>query len=253
MIWLLTKYILTAALRDKLFLGFIAFLAVGVSLSIFFGSAAITEKEQFSIVFAAGGLRVLGGLTLILFTVFYVRKSFETRDVEYLLTRPISRIQFLAAHSIAFSALATIATLLISLVILLISQGISLQGYLLWCFSLWFELLIIAQVALFFSFVLSSAVMATLMGCAFYVLSRLIGGILGVIDAGPTTGAGLVMEKIMLVISVIIPRFDLMTQSSWLLYADYTSFNWSFVLLQGVIFYGFVFSAAYVDFNKRQF
>ena len=129
MVWLLVKYILTAALRDRLLLGFLFLVGVGISLSIFLGSAAITEKDQFSVVFTAGGLRIGGLLTLVLFTVFYLRRSFETRDVEYLLSRPLSRLQFLLAHSIAFSILATIAASLISLVLIAMSQGEYLTGH----------------------------------------------------------------------------------------------------------------------------
>ena len=47
MIHILTKYILTAAMKDRLFLLFLLLAVLGVSLSIFLGSSAVTEKDQF--------------------------------------------------------------------------------------------------------------------------------------------------------------------------------------------------------------
>ena len=49
MIRLLVGYILTAAIRDRLFLSLMLLVVVGVCLSVFLGSSAITEKDQFSL------------------------------------------------------------------------------------------------------------------------------------------------------------------------------------------------------------
>ena len=122
-----------------------------------------------------------------------------------------------------------------------------------WGVSVWVEFMIMVHVALFFALVLSSAVTATLMGFAFYVLARLMGNILGIIAAEGESGINLLMEKVMLVISVIIPRLDLMGQSTWLLYSAENTIDWSFIALQGFVFCGLVFSAALLDLNRRQF
>ena len=253
MIWLLVKYILTAAVRDRLLLGFLLLVGTGISLSLFLGSSALTEKEQFSIVFAAGGLRIGGLLMLVLFIVFYLQKSFETRDVEYLLSRPLSRLQFLLAHSLAFSILATLIAFCTTLAIMAMPSGGSIEGHVLWGLSIWIELIVIGNIALFFALVLSSAVTATLMSIAFYVLARLIGGILGIIEAGTSSGMASFLEKIMLAISVVTPRLDLMGQTSWLLYGIDGVISWPFIILQGIIFCGLVLMAALLDLNRRQF
>lgn len=254
MIRLLVKYILTAALRDRLFVGFLLLVGVGISLSIFLGSSAITEKDQFSLIFAAGGLRVGGLVTLVLFTVFYVRRSFEARDVEYLLSRPLTRLQFLIAHALAFSILATVLAFFVTAAIALMPSQASFSGVLLWGLSVWIEFIIMATISLFFALVLSSAVTASLMGLAFYVLARLMGGILGIIATGSTGGiATLMLQKIMLLISIFIPRLDVMGQSSWLLYGTQGVVDWLFLVLQGAVFCGLVFSASYFDLKRKQF
>lgn len=255
MIRLLTKYILTAAFRDRLFLLFLLLAVLGVCLSIFLGSSAITEKDQFSIVFLASGLRVGGLIMLILFVVFYLRRSFESRDVEYLLARPITRLQFLFAHSFAFSILATIVAVITTLILIAVpSAGASLGGYIVWGASVWAELLIMVNVALFFSLILSSAVAGSLACIAFYVLSRMIGSILAIVHAGSDGGAfSMLAEKVMLFISIFIPRLDLMGQTSWLVYGGEAIQDLSFFIIQAVVFYGLIMAAALVDLNRRQF
>ncbi|HPD83406.1 MAG TPA: hypothetical protein PLK85_06280 [Alphaproteobacteria bacterium] len=253
MVFSLVKYVLTAAFRDKILIAFVVLAAVGVSLSMFLGSSAMSEKDQFSAVFAAGTLRIGSFVTLILFVIFYIRKSFETRDVEYMLSRPVSRLQFLTAHSLSFSFLAFLLAVITTSVIFSMPGPQNMEGNLLWGLSLFVELVLVSNVALFFSVVLSSSVVATLATIAFYTLSRMIGGILGIIAAEPEGGAMLVLQKIMLLISMIIPRFDLMGQSAWLIYGAQDSINWPFILSQGLVFYGLVFTASYVDFKRKQF
>ena len=241
-------------MRDRLLLGFLLLLFVGVSLSLFLGSSAITESDQFSLIFAASGLRIGGNLALILFTVFYLRRSFEARDVEYLLSRPITKLQFLTAHFLAFSFLAFVAAVLITLTLALMpSAALSDPNFFLWGLSLWVELNVMVAMAVFFSLVLSSAVTASLATFSFYVLARLMGDILGIIESSYNNGLTAILEKVMLLISIFVPRLDLMAQSAWLLYGVTDVINWPFILGQGMIFTAFVFTAALLDLNKRQF
>lgn len=254
----LILYVLTAALRDKVFISFALMAAVGISLSLFFGSSAVLEKDQFSAVFAASGLRFASVLALILFVVFYVRRSFETRDVEYMLTKPISRLGFVLSHTIAFIILCMFATALVSAALFFmipsVSEGVgSLSGYIYWCISLLIELCIMTSVALFFALVLNSAVSASLITIAFYVLARLMGQILGIIESAGQSGVYQVLEQVMLVISMFMPRLDLMGQSSWILYGLDESVNLLFILGQGAVFCFLIFAATMVDFVRKQF
>jgi len=253
MIRLLVGYILTAAIRDRLFLSLMLLVVVGVCLSVFLGSSAITEKDQFSMVFASGGLRIGGLLTLVLFTVFYVRRSFETHDVEYLLSRPMSRLQFLMAHFISLLVLSALMASVMTVVLLLMPSQATAFSCVMWGISIFIEMAIVANVALFFSLMLSSAVAASLISLAFYVLSRLMGGILGIVMEGAGTSMTVILNKVMLAISVFIPRLDLMGQTSWLVYGFDNMADLKLIVLQGSIFLGFVLSVAFWDLKRKQF
>lgn len=248
-------YVLTAAIRDKLFLSFFLLLAVGVSLSVFMGSSAVTEQDQFTLVFAASGLRLASVFGMVLFVVFFIRRSFESRDVEYLLTRPITRLDYLISNTLSFIAIAFCFTALTSICIyVLMPKGGDFSAYLLWVFSFFAELVIIANVAFFFAMVLSSSVASILIVSAFYILARLIGQILGIIDTYNYGDSFDIMENIMLLISMVIPRLDLMGQSSWLLYgAEEDSISYIFILIQMIVFSSLVLSAAMFDLKRKQF
>ena len=128
------------------------------------------------------------------------------------------------------------------------------KAYFLWVLSFYAELIIIANVAFFFSMVLSSSVASVLITGAFYLLSRMMGQILGIIERFEYGGTFSFMETIMLGISTIIPRLDLMAQSGWLLYGtNEDSIGYGFIILQALVFSFLILSAAMIDLKRKQF
>ncbi len=252
--WPLVKYVLTAARRDRLVLSLFLLMAVGASMAVFLGSAAVTESDQFAVVFAASGLRLAGVAGLVLFIVFYLRRAFDTKDVDFLLSRPISRVSFILSHSIAFMLLAVLVTAGVVGAVCAIAPQVIGEGYVLWTASLLAEYIIIVNVALFFAMVLPNAAAGTLIIFALYFLARIIGQILGIIDAGADMAGFQFLAGIMQVISLIVPRLDLMAQTSWLIYGTgNVDIGFSFILVQGVTYSLLVVLAALVDLVRRQF
>jgi len=246
------KYALTAAIRDRLILSMFLLMAVGASLAIFLGSAAITESDQFAVVFAAGGLRFAGAAGLVLFIVFYLRRSFESKDVEFLLSRPVSRVSFVLSHSAAFTILATVIAFFVVLTVCALAPKAVGMGHMLWAASLLVEYIIIVNVALFFGMVLPSAAAGSLAVFALYLLARIIGQILGTIHAGMSMTGFNVLSNTMHVISLIVPRLDLMAQTTWLIYGP-GDISFVFILVQGVTYSALVILATLVDLTRRQF
>jgi hypothetical protein len=253
---LLMRYVLTAALRDRLIWGVLVGVLLGVSLSVFSASAAIMEQGQFALVYAGGGVRLLVLFGLALFVVFFVRRSFDSRDVEFLLTRPISRTVFVLAHSGAFSLLALMGgvVLMAAVSLLMWGKAAEWEGLFIWSFGVSAEFILVANVAFFFAMVLSSPVTAGLATLGFYVLSRLTGQLLAIIQApGDFLPGESVLEGAMNVISVVIPRLDLMAQTSWLIYGGAAAENWLFLIVQGAAFLALVIGATMIDLARRQF
>lgn len=250
--WPLVKYVLKAAIRDRLVLSLLLALIVGTSIAVFLGASAVTESDQFAAVFLAAGLRLVGVLGLVLFAVFYVRRAFDSKDVEYLLSRPLSRASFILSHALGFSLLAIGVGGFIALILAGVAPYLIGNSYYLWSLSLMAEFIIIMNAALFFSMVLVNATSAALAVYGLYILARLMGQMLGIVDAGIAaevySGLGVVFEFV----SLIVPRLDLMAQSSWLVYGT-GDVGYGFILLQTVVYTALLILCAMVDLVRRQF
>ena len=253
----LIKYVLLAAIRDRMLWGVVAVSLLGVCLSVFSGSAAIIEQDQFVVTYIGGGVRLLSLIGLVLFVVFYTRKSFDARDVEFLLTRPISRFSFVFSHMIAFMLLSLFAAAFLSGLVLIFSKNsVTYNGALLWSLGIFLEFVIVSNTAFFFSMVLSSPVSAGLSTLGFYILSRMMGGLLAISEAHDLAERvdffkGL--SYLMQCVAVFIPRLDLLVQTNWLIYGNAGLADWALVIAQGGIFLSLIASATIIDLKRRQF
>jgi ABC-type transport system involved in multi-copper enzyme maturation permease subunit len=249
----LIYYVLMAAMRDKLILSLILFMTVGTCVAIFIGSSAVIEADQFALVFASTGLRLAGMMGLVLFAVFYVRRAFETKDIDFLLSRPVSRTCFIVSHAVALSILAVGVALFAELALLLLaSKNIIIDGHVLWMLSLMVEFVIMINVALFFSMVLSSAASAAMAVAGLYILGRMMGQILGIIDEGMKIANFEIMSGVMQLVSLIVPRLDLMAQTTWLVYGPGGD-GPGIVLAQGAAYTLLLIVAATIDLRRREF
>lgn len=268
----LIRYVLLAAVRDKLVLTLGLMIGLGAAMGVFLGSASVTEQESFSMVFGAGGLRFLGVVGIVLFGCFYMRRAFETKEVEFLLARPISRMQFLFSHAAAYIIFAFCVALAVTLAVVLPGKPV-FSGLVAWSASIAAEYAIMAIAALFFSTVLSSAAGSALAALGLYVLSRLIGTLIGITKVPPDNIVFAVLNNVMELISIFVPRLDLMGQTSWLVYGVEGSSAMGFVqgagayakmlvgylgatgfvAWQGLFFCGLLLAACAYDFSRRQF
>ncbi len=251
--WSLFRYILMAARRDRFFLSVFFLLIITVCLAVFFGSSVVTEQGSFARTFAAFGFRLFGVVALILFIVSYVRRSFESRDIDYLLSRPIGRIRFVLTHSAGFSCLAIIAAVLLGGTTVAFEAGNIHHGVILWWVSIAAEFIIMANVAMFFSFVIGSTTACMAATFSFYLLARLMGEILGILQKGADGKIMVFLSKIMEVISIFIPRFDLLGQTKWVLYDTSPEVSVGFVIAHAGIFLSLIIGATILDLHRRQF
>ncbi len=248
----LIKYVLVAAVRDKLMMSMAVILLVGASLAMFLGSAALVEKSLFTLVFAGASLRILVVLGLVLFVVFFVRRAFESKEIEYLLSRPVSRISIVMSFSVAFSLLCVFMGVAVGVCFFAVSPSLFGYGHVVWVVSVILEAIVMVNAALFFSMYISSASSATMATIGVYVLGRLMGQLLGIVDSGIVDEHGF-YSIAMQIVSVITPRLDLLGQSSWLIYGVKDSYNLIYSLCQGTVFSFLVLLAASWDFVRREF
>ncbi|MBL4805250.1 MAG: hypothetical protein JKY71_10325 [Alphaproteobacteria bacterium] len=251
---ILIQYILKAAIRDRLLLGVSLLLVMAVCMSMFMGSAAVSEQDQFAAVFAAGSIRLLNAIGLTLFIVFFIRRCFEMRDIEFMLSRPIGRLKLVLTYSAGFSVIAALLALLSGLCVIALSPHMFSEGHILWTLSLIVENIIIANVALFFSMILTSAASCAFACLGYYVLARMSAELLGVVSSGKYIFDSHWLELALQTISALmLPRLDLLTQTSWLVYGLEDTVGLAFVLSQGAIYSALAICAALLDMRYRQF
>lgn len=250
----LVRYILTACIRDRLILSVFVASIVVVSLSAFVGSTAIVEQDQFVIVFTASSLRFLLVAGLTLFVVFFTRRSVDQRDLDYLVSRPLTKADYIFSHIVSFAVISLFLSLATGGVLLSIGQHYWNDGYLLWVISLFFELMIVSSAAFFFAMVLSSAVSATLATFAFYAFSRMIGQVIGIATDADIEDKFELLAAVTKTISLLVPRLDLFSQSTWLIYGlENFSYILFLVFFQGVIYCAVLSVATLADLTKREF
>lgn len=247
-------YILKGARHDRLMISMVMMIVIAVALSFFLGSSALVEKEAFALIYIANTLRVLGVFGLVMFIIFFFRRALDNRDVDYLLSRPIGRVPFVLSHLVAFIILAFSLSLVIFAPVLYLARDFITQAYFVWWAGVLCELIMMAGVALFFSLILRSAASAGFACLGFYALSRLMGQIMGILVLkGDVDATGGLLTGIMKAVSLFIPRLDLLTQSSWLLYGLDGQVGLAFIFIQSAVFMLLIVSAMIIDFIRKQF
>ncbi|MBI1301033.1 MAG: hypothetical protein GC137_05150 [Alphaproteobacteria bacterium] len=248
----LVKYVLMAAVRDRLILSMIVVLLISSSLAVFLGSAAVIEKDQFTVVFVGSSLRLISILGLILFVIFFVRRSFDNKDIEFLLSRPVSRLSIIFSYSMGCMLLAFFMSAAVALNVIAVAPHLVGEGHVYWIFSVMVESVIMVNIALFFAMYISSAATASLISLCVYILGRMMGQFLGIVDSDLVDSYGIYAMATQAV-SVITPRLDLLGQTSWLIYGVEGGISLPMLFLQAIIFSFLVLMASAYDFSKRQF
>lgn len=249
------RYILLTALRDYLFLGLILAMALATTLSLILGSTAMIEKAAMMASFTAASSRIVLMLGLMIFVCFYIRHSFEQKEIDVLLSRPLSRFQIMLAYWLGFSFVAFLLVLsgvaMVSFV-----PHLNQNGFFVWSVSLLLESWLVVALALFASFTLRSAVISVLATLGFYTLGRMMAFFLMVASsklqlATQWVTAGI--DGIVTGIALIMPRLDLFSQSDWLVYGLLRPEEAVMVLVQTLIYIPLLLAAATIDFMRKEF
>ncbi|MFT6331723.1 MAG: hypothetical protein ACJAW3_000040 [Lentimonas sp.] len=249
------KYILLTALRDRLYVGLFVILLAAFGISSLVGGTVLVEQIQAKLTYVAGSSRLIFAVGMILFVCFYVRKSFEHREVEFILSKSISRHSFILAYLSGFILVALL--IILPLIGLLFLMKANVIGLLYWSLSVILETFIIITFCLLASLILKSAVAAVLASLGFYIMSRMMGFFVLTIEipsaASNFSSLDSILKAVLKFISVAFPRIDLFSKSEWLIYGvtDYSEIT--LILTQSIIYIPLLVLMALYDFNRKQF
>lgn len=253
----LIRYVLLIALRDRLFLGMLAAILCSTGLSSVLAATSTIEAHEMTLSFAAATARLILMLGLVVFVAFHLRHAFDSREVDVMLSRPISRPRLVFAYWVAFAVIALLMTLL-ALAVLYALGPLSLSGYAGWAFSLILEAWLMVAFTLFAALILRSGVATVLAAFGFYALSRMMGFFLVTVSGRTLFSSSVELNTLATRsiewLSIAVPRLDFFAKTRWLNYGmENPQSDMLLCALQAGIFIPLLLVAAVMDFRKRQF
>lgn len=247
------RYILITAMRDWLFIGLLAGVMVAAMIAAMLGSTAMLEEKEMMVTFASGAARLILMTGLIVFVCFHIRHAFDTKEIDVILSRPLSRAALVVAYWLGFAYVSLLLTVPVVTIVGLIWVG-NWAGYFGWGISLLLEGALVVALALFSAFTLRSAVASVLACMGFYVLSRMMAFFLSTADSSMMQKQPYIFFKYVLqIVSTIVPRLDLFSKSEWLIYGFNAAQDWLLFAAQAAIFVPLLLLAAIADFRRKQF
>jgi len=248
------KYILKNGLRDRLYLGLLITLILSFSISIFLGSTVIVEQQQTTTAYIAGSSRAILTIGMILFVCLGVSRAFENKEVEFILSKSISREQFILGYLIGFFLSALLIFIPLIAAIAIIGKA-DLSGLIAWSATLLSEILIVISFALLASMILKNSFSAILASFAFYMISRLMGMFVMAIELPQDLAAAKnhLLSFILKILSAVFPRLDLFAQSSWLSYGIKDFEGLKIIAIQSLIYIPLMIFMSFHDFKRKQF
>ena len=249
------RYVLLTATRDRLFIGLLVGILFAAYISSVLGSTAMLETDQMTLSFTAASARVIIMVGIIVFIGFHMRNAFDAREIDVLLSRPISRTTLVLSYWVGFAAVAS-CLVLPTIVLVAILGTLNQTGFLLWAVSLLLESWLVVSIALFAALTIKSGVGTVLSSLAIYVLSRMMGFFLATINSASlfkehevNVGAQWLMKTI----AMVVPRLDFYAKSQWLIYGAKSYEDLQLFLIQSAIFIPLLVAASIIDFKRKQF
>jgi len=250
------RYVLLTAIRDRFPLAIIALLLGVVAIGLLIAASTLAEGQQAGLAYGGELSRIALVLGFVIFVCFHVRNLHETREIDAILTRPISRTSFVVAYYSAFAILSALLAIAAS-ILMAAALGAWGLGLLEWLGSMVLELAIICAMALFCAMAINSATGAVLATIAFYVLGRAMQYFLAIAQFHTATtameGVNRTSEMVMTVIATIMPRLDLFGQSRWLVYGPGGGWGVGILILQAAIYVPLLLLATTRDLKVRRF
>lgn len=225
-------------------------LVVAVASAAFLQQVALIETGRIQAAIIAALLRGCAGFLVAAFVVMSMVREFNDKVLELMLAQPWPRAAYLFGKFVGFSAAALALAAIVSLPLAFFSPPAQVA---IWALSLACELVILAAMSLFCVITLTHVVPALAAVLGFYVLGRSIAAIQIIARAADAsqTWSDRLANWIVEAIAAILPRFDLMTQTAWLVDGPPAAGAIASVLAQAAIYTALLVTAAQFDLHRQ--
>ena len=259
----LIRYFLVRAVADRLIAAWPFLLVAIAMLALAIGQGMMLEKAEASLTFLAAASRLALVLVTVSHTAIWISRDFESKEIELLASKAAGRLDLLLAMLACVVILAFAMVVLIPLAALPFAVA-GTGGLVLWTVTLALEAALAGTLTLFIALAIPNPVIAILAAVGWYVLARLSGTLLGTAGIpgegqealmAPASGvdAGIWLDRGMHLVSLLLPRLDLMAQGDWLVHAPAITGMLALTVLQCIVHAGLIATAAFLDFRRRAF
>lgn len=228
-----------------------ALVILSLGLAGFLQQVAIIEAREIQSTVLAAVLRACAAFLTAAFVAMSMVREFNDKVFELMLAQPWPRGVYLFGKFVGFSTAAVALAVLVSLPLV---PFVPLQRLALWTLSLASELVILAAMSLFCVITLTYVIPALATVLGFYVLARSIAAI-QIIAGGSDSSrwTDQIANWIVQAIALVLPRFDLMTRSEWLVSMAPGMGALASVLGQAVVYTFLLIAAAQFDLYRQNF
>lgn len=249
----IAKFTIIESMRNRLLWLSLLVAAVSFGLTEFIGDLAITEQRTTQVAVLAAFLRVSAVVVVALFVVSSTLRELQDKTLAMILAMPIPRSSYYLGKLIGFFLISLFIAVIFSSLLLLYAP---FDQVLIWCISLFFELVLIIAFGLvmLFSF---RQIPAALTGVfIFYVASRSIASIY-LMSKYPIVPHATVSQKFLdgfiAALSWLLPDLSRFTQTEWLAYNSAKLDMLLPVMGQSMIYLTLLSAIALFDFYRKNF
>ena len=168
----LFRYLILGIINRRLLVLIGVLYLTGLLLSQFVMELSIINSESIAAGFLADFLRYSLVLLMLLMVASNVAEDFEYRQIERILTMPISRWQYIAAQFLV-AMLTALVLVLPGLIIFGFYASLEIALY--WTVALWLEVLLVGLIGLLTVLSLEKVPVAVFVSLSVYLLSKLSG------------------------------------------------------------------------------
>lgn len=201
------------------------------------------------------GIHLLGLIVTVFVGTGLINKEIEKRTVLILITKPLSKVEFVLGKHLGLSAvlaaLLTLLTLIFLAVLALNRIPVPLGSILLAVAFTFLEMALLTAIAILFG-VFTSSLLATLMTLAIYLVGHLSQDIITLGQLSENTGAWRVANGLYLFLPDL-ERFNLRNEAVYGLLALPSTLELVNHLLYGLCYTGLLLTLAILIFDRRQF
>jgi len=243
---------LLEALRGRMLWLVGVLLLLAAAGAVFLQQVALIEAARVQAAIIAALLRGCAAFLVASFVVMSMVREFNDKVLELMLAQPWPRAAYLFGKLAGFAAAALVLAAIVSAPLAFFAPPARVA---VWGLSLACELVILASMSLFCVITLTHVVPALAAVLGFYLLGRSMAAIEIIARAADASQSWTDRVSNWLVqgIAAILPRFDLMTQTAWLVDAPPSTAALGSVVAQAAIYTALLVTAAQFDLHRQNF